>query len=77
MRKNKKKKDNLRRNLVLFGFLLIIVSFIDTRVDKKDISLIAINEEENYTNVNAKELLSVLDKETAVVLVIDDKRYNN
>lgn len=77
MRKNKKQKNNLKRNLLLFGFLLIIVSLIDTKNDKKDFSLLASNEKAIYTNVNAKEVINILNEDTGVLLIVDDKRDIN
>ena len=77
MRKNKKKNNNLKRNLLLFGFLLIVISFMDIKSNKKDISLIAFNESKSYTNVNAKELINILTNKTGVVLIVDDKRDVN
>lgn len=70
----KKTKNKLNKgSLLLAVFLFIILSYFDLNADKENITLIASNENTLYTNVNAKELLDVLDNETGVVIIVNDK----
>lgn len=76
MLKNKKQK-NIKGSLLLAGFLFIFLSYFDFNTDKSELNLIASNYNTIYTNVNAKELLDILDNKTGVVLIIDDKKDIN
>lgn len=76
MRKNKKQNNLVKGTLlVLIGFLFILLTYVDASVNKTPSSLIAMTEK-TYTNVNSKELLSVLDG-TGVVLVVNNKTSIN
>ena len=71
MKKKTKKKTN-KGSLLLISFLLIFLSYFDFKTDKENITLIA-EKTSIYTNVNANELLNILDNERGIILIVDDK----
>ncbi len=80
MRKVKKKQNNnlIKGSLcILTGLLLSVFAYFDAKIDKNNISLMGYTENTVFTNVNNYELLRVLNKETGVVLIINNKEYMN
>lgn len=78
--KNKKqtKQRLIRRNLCILGiFFLILITYFDRVIEKDKISLITYNNNNLYTNVTKKELLNILNKETGIVILINDKESIN
>ena len=75
MRKKKNKK-RLIENLVIFGFFLILTSFLDITIDKSGVTLVA-HENSLYKVINSKEMINALEGETGVYLIVNDDKYIN
>lgn len=69
-------KKKLIGNLIIFGFLLIFVSYFDINIDKTNISLLA-HENSFYKEINTKEMLHALEGETGVYLIVDNSEYTS
>ena len=70
--KKKQKKKVSKGSLLLISFLLIFFSYFDIKTNKEN-NLLASNNNSMYTNVNANELLNILDKERGVILIVNEK----
>lgn len=77
--KNKKQtKQIIKRSLcILIGFFLILITYFDLLIEKDEISLITYNNNNLYTNVEKNDLLNIIEKETGIIVFINDKKTTN
>ena len=59
---------------ILLGFFLIVLTYLDTNVDKSTNNLITYNDDKIFEYIDSSTLLNVLDNKEGIVIIVNNRK---